>query len=159
MAGYGDDTEFAAWLTARGYTLPDSAPDAAVLRERGSVYIDGTYAERWPGTPTGGIDQERAWPRTGATDVYGNAIASNAVPTRVEHASYEAAWIEAGKPGSLGRTYTAAQDKVLTQVDKIKWEVVGDASGKGANVPVSTVIEGLLWPLLTSRIWSTVLAV
>ena len=68
MAGYGDDDGFQAFLTANGYTLPDGAPAAAVLRQRGSVYVDGTYSLRFSGSPTGGAAQEREWPRTGATD-------------------------------------------------------------------------------------------
>ncbi|WP_318012501.1 DnaT-like ssDNA-binding protein [Mesorhizobium sp. BR1-1-13] len=43
---------------------------------------------RFSGQPTGGINQERAWPRTGAT-AYGSALASDLIPQRVIDASYE----------------------------------------------------------------------
>lgn len=147
MAGYGDDSGFNSWLTSNGYSLPSGAPSEAVLRERGSVYLDGTYAGRFPGTPTNGAAQEREWPRTDATDRYGNALASNTVPQRVINASYQAAYLEATSPGIFATTYTPGNNKVLTAVDTIKWTVVGDASD--GMTPISTAIEGILYPLLT----------
>ncbi|MCY0150889.1 hypothetical protein OEG84_25115 [Hoeflea sp. G2-23] len=160
MAGYGDDTTFAAWLTANGYSLPAGGLDPAVLRQRGSVYLDGLYGDRFPGVPTGGLEQDRAWPRTGAEDVYGNAIAANAIPTRVVHASYEAAYLDAVKPGILSTTYTPAQQKVLTEVKGIKWTVVGESKGAQSAVMVSTKIEGLLAPLTgTSLLLPAILVV
>jgi hypothetical protein len=151
MAGYGTDAEFQTWLTAKGRVLPADAPAVAALRERGSVYIDGLYYRRFPGYPTGGAAQERQWPRSGAADRWGNDIASDDVPPRVVEASFEAAWIEATSPGALSATYTPGQNKVLTEVGNIKWTVVGDASGDDAMWLVSTVIDGILGPLLMPR--------
>jgi len=71
MAGYGTDVDLKSYWDEAGYTYASDAPFGA-LRQRGSTYIDATYGERFPGEPTGGIDQERAWPRSGAT-VYGSA--------------------------------------------------------------------------------------
>lgn len=148
MAGYGDDSGFNAWLTENDRTLPSGAPSVAALRERGSVYLDGLYFDRFPGVPTNGAAQERQWPRTGAEDRWGNALASDTVPDRVIKASYEAAWIEANSAGALAKTFTPGEQKVLTQVDKIRWEVVGDVKGDQAMVVRSTAIEGLLGPIL-----------
>ena len=100
MSGYGTDEGLTAWLAANGYTLPADAPTAAVLRERGSVYIDGAYGSRFSGTPAGGFAQERAWPRTDAY-AYGSAIGPDVVPAAVVQASYHAAYAEAVSPGSL----------------------------------------------------------
>lgn len=146
MAGYGSDGGFDTWLAANGYTLPDDAAANAVLRERGSVYVDGAYETRFPGYPTDGAAQERSWPRTDATDRYGNAVSG--IPDRVVNASYQAAWLDANNPGVLSRTFTPGTEKVLTKVDKIEWKVVGSETGRSAYVPISTVIEGLLAPLL-----------
>jgi len=151
MAGYGDDGGFTAWLTANGHSLPEGAPSEAVLRQRGSAYIDNTYGLRFPGTPTGGATQERSWPRASATDRWGNALDPNTVPTRVIEASYQAAYLEASTPGILTTTYTPGTNKVLTEVKGIKWQVVGDAKGTDAMVMISTAIEGLLGPLLVAR--------
>ncbi|WMT85572.1 hypothetical protein NO932_11600 [Pelagibacterium sp. 26DY04] len=147
MAGYGTDQGFTDWLSENGFTLPEGAPSIAVLRERGSSYIDGTYGSRFSGVPTGGFAQERAWPRTGAK-AYGQAIGSDVIPDAVIKASYVAAFAEAKAPGSLSVTYTPGTTKVLTKVDKIEWDVIGDASAAGAMIPVLSAVEGLLAPFL-----------
>ena len=146
MAGYGDDAGFQAWATENDYTVP--AGTVAAARQRGSVYIDGTYYARFPGVPAGGASQERAWPRKSAVDRYGNALPDDEVPQRVINASYEAALLELQTPGFFSKTYAAAERKVLTEVKGIKWTVVGDSKGQMANVPISTTIEGILAPLL-----------
>lgn len=148
MAGYGSDEAFTDWLDANGYTLPDGAPTEAILRERGSVYIDGTYGPRFSGSPTGGFAQERAWPRTGA-EAYGTAIGDSVIPDAVIKASYAAAYAEAVTPGSLATSYTPGTAKVLTKVDKIEWEVIGKAEGANGGMSlVLTSVEGLLAPFL-----------
>lgn len=143
MAGYGDDGAFGTWLTANGYTLPDGAPTAAVLRQRGSVYIDATYGGRFPGQPTGGAAQERAWPRTGATDRYGNAIASDAVPGAVIEASYMAGYIDAMSPGSLSVVVNPSQRVKRQMVDVIEREFFAPG-GDSAVAPTSSIIDGML---------------
>lgn len=157
MAGYGSDGDFQTWLSDNGYTLPAGAPSEAVLRQRGSVYVDATYGPRFRGKPTGGYAQERQWPRTGAV-VNGETIPDDVVPLAVIHASFMAAWQEASEPGSLSAIASAS--------DTIKREKVGpleteyqDASrmqeGKpydplapSATTPILTAIDGLLKPFL-----------
>ncbi|TIP70576.1 MAG: hypothetical protein E5X53_26295 [Mesorhizobium sp.] len=148
MAGYGDDAGFTAYATAAGYTVP--AGTIAAARQRGSSYIDGTYGMRFPGQPTGGLAQERAWPRTGAT-AYGVTLASDLIPQRVIDASYEAAYLELVKPGSLSISYDPAKKVKRQKVDVIEREFF--EPGAGGNIfapdaPVSTIIEGLLAPLI-----------
>lgn len=147
MAGYGSDDGFDAWLAVNGYSLPSGAPSQAVLRERGSIYLDGTYETRFPGTPTGGASQERSWPRSNAKDRYGNNLVG--IPDRIVNASYQAAWLEASNAGILSKTFTPGTEKVLTEVKGIKWTVVGKPDGSRSYAPVSTVIEGLLAPILS----------
>jgi hypothetical protein len=55
---------------------------------------------------------------------------------------------EAKAPGSLSVTYTPGTTKVLTKVDKIEWDVIGDASEPGAMIPILSAVEGLLAPFL-----------
>ncbi len=145
MAGYGSDEAFEAWATAAGHELPDGQLSAA--RQRGSTYIDALYGDRFTGAPTAGVDQDRAWPRTGAS-AYGSALASDLVPARVVNASYEAALIELRAPGSLTIVTDPAKRVKRQKVDTIEREFFepGDIDGGGA--PVSSVIEGLLAPLL-----------
>ena len=147
MPGYGTDIGFEDYAAANGYDIP--AGTVAAARLRGSVYLDGHYYQRWPGEPTGGVDQERSWPRKTATDRFGNAIDSTAVPTRVVSASYEAALIELRTPGFFSKTFTEADKKVLTKVQSISWTHTGNTKGDRSSSPVSTVIDNILAPLLT----------
>lgn len=148
MAGYGDDSTFDAWLAENGYTLPDGAPSPAVLRQRGSAYVDGLYGSRFSGTPTDPAG-DREWPRTGAT-IYGSALASDVIPNRVVEASYHAAYIEATSPGSLAVVTDPAKRVKRQKVDTIEREFFepGEGGAGASSAPVSSVIEGLLAPLL-----------
>jgi hypothetical protein len=149
MAGYGDDSGFEAWAEKNGHTIPLGL-DAAVLRLRGSEYIDGAYGDRFPGHRAGGYAQARAWPRSNAVLASGETVSDSVVPVAVINASYVAALADATAPGSLSAVYTPGASKVLTEVKGIKWQVIGDAGKDGAMVPVLTAVEGLLRPLLRS---------
>lgn len=148
MAGYGDDAGFTAYATAAGYTVP--AGTIAAARQRGSTYIDGAFGSRFSGTPTGGIDQERAWPRTGAT-AFGTSLADNLIPTRVINASYEAALLELQSPGSLSAvisgTSLVKRERVEGAVE-VEYAVSEKLDLYAAAMPVVTIIEGMLAPLL-----------
>lgn len=146
MAGYGDDAKFTAWMASNGYSLPDGGVAVAVLRQRGSAYVDGLYSSRFSGQPTGGFEQERAWPRTGAS-ASGQPIPSDVVPVAIEHASYHAAYQEALSPGSLAIAVTAAgalKRKKIGPLEKEYFEGSGDAVADG-TLKLSAV-EGLLAP-------------
>lgn len=150
MAGYGTDEAFTAWLSANGYSLPVGAPTAAVLRQRGSAYIDATYGERFTGVPTDLLSQDRAWPRTGAT-AYGTALASDLIPQRVIEASYMAAYLEATSPGSLtGSVVSGAaikRERVEGAVE-VEYAVSENTDAVQAARAIVPAIEGLLAPLL-----------
>lgn len=146
---YGDDSGLTAWLAANGYTLPAGAPAPAVLRQRGSAYIDGLYGQRFVGVPADGYFQERAWPRIG-TCVQGRAIPPDLVPLAIEHASYAAAYQEAIKPGSLSVSASqggALKRKKIDTIEKEYFEGSGNAVAD-ATLKLSAV-EGLLAPFLT----------
>ncbi|MCO6050848.1 hypothetical protein NGM99_13775 [Mesorhizobium sp. RP14(2022)] len=145
MAGYGSDEQFAAWAAAAGYTIPEGSVTAA--RQRGSDYVDGAYGARFPGTPTGGIEQERAWPRTGASAA-GSAIGSDVIPARVVNASYQAALLELNAPGSLSVVADPSKRVRRQKVEGIEREFFEPGTDGPVTGPVSTAIEGLLAPLL-----------
>lgn len=161
MAGYGSDDGFTAYAAANGYTVPAGSIPAA--RARGSIYIDGTYGIRFPGTPTGGIDQERAWPRTGATDWYGNVVDASTVPASVINASYEAALLELTTPGSLSAVVTGAGRVTMERVEGAVTVQYAAPSGKVDlvcdNTPTSTLIAGILAPLLVPAFLPAVVVV
>jgi len=149
MAGYGDDSGFNTWLTSMGRVLPVGAPSVAVLRERGSVYIDATYGPRFIGVPTAPVTQEREWPRMGAS-IHDVELADSAIPIRVVTASYEAAWMEASSPGILSVIVNPNAMVKRNKVDVIEQEFFepGLASGSAIMASLSSTIEGLLSPLL-----------
>jgi hypothetical protein len=148
MAGYGDDAGFTAWLTANGHTLPSGTPAEAVLRQRGSVYVDGLYGRRFVGLPTEGYGQERAWPRTGAV-ASGGAVPSDVVPVAVEHASYAAALHEASNPGSLSAAASQAAAVKREKVGPMEVEYVAGSGDAALDATVRlTEVEGLLAPFL-----------
>lgn len=161
MAGYGDDAGFSAWLADNGYTLPDEAPAPAVLRNRGSQYIDAVYGSRFLGSVVDAT-QERQWPREGAI-VNGKLLPSNVVPVAVINASYQAAWQEATNPGSLtvvGSSSTAVKRVKVGQIEK-EYQAAKDADGSAAWLtPLISIVDGILAPFLKDEdlqyvgIWS-----
>ena len=148
MAGYGDDTGFAAWLAENGYALPVDAPSPAVLRNRGSQYIDAVYGSRFSGR-VADFDQERAWPRTGAV-ANGAAIPADTVPKAVIFASYFAAMEEANNPGSLQVTGSSASMVKREKVGPLEVEYQGAASDGTASgiTPLISIVDGMLAPFL-----------
>lgn len=109
MAGYGDNPGFDSYVAAAGYVYPDGVtePQKAAARQRGALFID-RYEPKFPGTRTGGYQQERAWPRTGAATYCGKVIPSDVIPTATVNACYEAAYLELTYPGSLSPVVTGS---------------------------------------------------
>lgn len=154
MSGYGDDAGFTAWLADNGYALPDGAPDVAVLRQRGSVYVDGLYGTqdvtrlRFPGAPTDGVAQDRAWPRTGAT-VFRVQIDPATIPAAVTEASYFAGLQEATSPGILSASASASAQIKSEKTGPLETDYFqAEGSAAAAAMTTFSFIEGLLAPLL-----------
>lgn len=148
--GYGDDAGFTAWLAARGYTLPVGAPAPAVLRQIGSDYIDGTYGNRFSGYPTGGVTQERAWPRTNAITTGCQPIPADIIPLAVVNASYAAAYQQAVVPGSLSSSTGSEGAIKREKVGQLEVEYAGASSSASitTTAPIFSAIDGLLAPFL-----------
>jgi hypothetical protein len=143
---YGTDQGFTDWLAVQGYTLPETAPSPAVLRARGSAYVDG-YEQFWTGQRTGGVMQELGWPRTGATMNCVTAIPDDAIPPAVVNASYRAAWLEAETPGILAGSTVSAGARVKRQkVDVIEREFFDDGKAEVGGGPsfIDSQIDGML---------------
>ncbi|WP_313534487.1 DnaT-like ssDNA-binding protein [Haematobacter sp.] len=138
-------------MAANGYVLPDNAPTLSALREQASDYIDATYGVRFVGTPTGGIAQERAWPRSGAM-VYGQSLPDDIVPSAVVAATYYAAWASA-TGSALFAVGSAAGQVTREKVDVIEVQYAA-TSGEWieGNTVRLTSVEGLLAPYLRSRV-------
>jgi len=159
MAGYGTDELFAAWLATNGYALPAGAAASAILRQRGSDYIDNLYGPRFSGSPTDGFDQERAWPRTGAT-AHCSEIPITTIPAAIPRASYYAAYQEATSPGSLSVAVTGSarvKRKKIGQLEKEFFEGSGDTVLDAT--PLLSSVEGLLAPYLRQGMLGAVFTV
>jgi len=143
---YGDDDGFETWLETMGYELPADAPDVAILRARGSIYVD-SYERYLTGQRTGGAAQEEAWPRTGATVNCTVAIPSDLIPPAVVTASYRAAWLEGETPGILnGSAGTAGTRVKREKVDVVEAEYFDDGKREVGGGPafLDSQIDGLL---------------
>lgn len=150
LYGTADDAD--AYMEARGATAWASGSDDAKLsaRFRGSNYIDNLYGYRFPGVPTGGLDQDRAWPRTGAETINGEAINPTYIPKQVIYASYEAALLEFTSPGSLSVLVSENERKKRVKAGSVEVEYAdsGADSAIAGAAPMSSTIEGLLYQLI-----------
>lgn len=140
---YGNDSDFQSYLDTYGYELPLDAPTPAVLRARGSAYIDGTYGPLWSGAPVAYPD---LWPRTGAVLYCTTAVPSDAVPGAVIDAAYRAAYLEATTPGVLAGPVQSGPRVKRQKVDVIEREFFDDgASGAGsASGFIDPTIDGAM---------------
>jgi hypothetical protein len=154
MGAYGTKDTFEQYATDHGYVIPEGTTDAQIAAAmlRGSRVID-RYEPKFSGTRTGGYDQERAWPRTGAVTYYGQAIPSGAIPPPIIDASYEAAFLELITPSSLSPVVTGTSVAKREKVGELEVEYAVSSGSSSADMvaaatPVVTIIEGLLWQLM-----------
>jgi hypothetical protein len=116
-----------AYATARGRSawLAAASGEAEALR-RGQDYIAGRYNHLWVIT-------------------FDNAAA----PDAIKFAIIEAAIRELAVPGSMTPDLTLGREKVLTGLDALKWTPVKPDVGVDDLRPTLTVIDGLLFRLIT----------
>lgn len=152
MSGYGSDEDFNAWMADGGYTTTGaSSLSVAQLRQRGADYIDGTYGARFYGEPTGGFEQERAWPRVNAK-VHKAAVPSDLIPRSVIIASYFAALHEDNNPGALAVAARATGQVKRKKVDVLETEFFESSGDAAADATIKlSAVEGLLAPFLKSE--------
>ncbi|MGX1096521.1 hypothetical protein [Amorphus sp. MBR-141] len=142
---YGTIADWRTWATARGDSAPSDASDgdATAALVRASDYIRDRYVAN-------------LLPR------YDLILQPEGYDyPLVEEATYVAAGIELGTAGFFSTTYTPAEQKVLIQVQNIRWQVTGDARGPYGMVPVSTRIDAMFEPYTYDRKapFSTLMAV
>lgn len=152
---YGTDTEFQAWLSGQGLTLPAGA-NAATLRAVGSAYVDAAYEARLScSSRTGGFNQPLAWPRTGH-HVNGRAVPDDLIPQAWVHAAYRAAYLNATNPGWATNSINPNRLTKREKVDVIEREFFAAGENGQANAApgmnVDGMIEGLVTPWLCSKI-------
>ena len=149
MAGYGSDEDFAAYLAASGLTIPTGpgALSAAVLRQRGSDYLDASYEPMLQCSQReGGFAQERVWPRTGHI-VNGQTVTG--IPQPWVLASYRAAWLEGNDIGWASGTINPNRVVKRQKVGDIEREFFGpgevsDGGAASATGNVDDKINGIV---------------
>lgn len=154
MAGYGDDSSFAAWLASQGLVLPEGSPVPAVLRQIGSDYVDAAYENSLKCSHrAGGFEQELAWPRTGHK-VNGQSVPETLIPPAWVNASYRAAYLQATVPGWATTGTDATRQTKREKVEGIEREFfAGDesaGSSVAAGMPSDSIINGMVGPWLCS---------
>jgi hypothetical protein len=148
---YGTLVLLKAYAATVGATAIASAPDAdnTAALARGTMFIDGSFFERFPGTPTGGLTQSEQWPRIGATDFYGDPILNTVTPQQVIDAAYEAAIIEQAAPGSLSQLININKNVKRKKTDVLETEFFAPSGDiKEALVIRVSKIEMMLKPVL-----------
>ena len=133
------------------WTGSDADKDAARLRA--TEYIDQAYRSSFPGYKTEQRDQDREWPRSDAFDIEGNYLDHTTVPIEVENATYEASLRELISPGSLLPDFNPGGQRKRVKVDVIEIEYAAPY-GAESVVPIITIIQGILAPVLTGSLSS-----
>lgn len=154
---YGDLAGFKAYAETMGYDITELADaDVPGYLGRASRYVDGlgyryvgaTRTLIWPGKPVSS-SQINEWPREGASDAYGNEIASNSIPTRVVNATYEAAF---AIYDGVDVNRSVASDQIVTRekidVIEVQYAEPKMHDGKVDTTPVIPAVADLLAPLL-----------
>jgi hypothetical protein len=131
----GTLADWRAYASARGDNTPTEAEDAVATAAlvRASDYIRFRYVANF----ISGYDE--------------TFIAPGYDIPLVEIGAYIAAGLELATPGLFSKTFTPAEQKVLTGVGSIRWTVTGKAGGIYAASPVSTLLEALFEPYILDR--------
>ncbi len=126
-------SDWLAFAAARGDVLPAeaSAEDQAAALQRGDDYVRRTYVSAF------------------ATSV---DLTSDEVLAALAEAVHLAAGLELASVGSLSATLTTANQKTLTKVGDLEWDVpkASEESPMRAATPRHTGIEALLAPYLAT---------
>lgn len=144
--GYVSVVDAQSYATVRGLAFTGDNADLEGAIIRASVALDGRYGAMYPGTKAGGRSQTLLWPRDDAYDMNGDLI--EGVPFEVVNATTEMAVRELANPGSLSPDVVEAQQKVLTKVEGLEWDVISASTGAEAQRPSLTVVDDILASLI-----------
>ena len=139
---YHDDRNNAAWAG-----LSTDVKQGLLIQA--TDYLHNAAVYPWKGKPAT-TSQALAWPRTGVTETYGNPVASNVVPDKVQQATADLALI-ANTQTLQPVAATAAAGVKRRKVDVIEIEYFQDAatsSNPATMTAQTTAAFGLLQPLL-----------
>jgi hypothetical protein len=145
---YVSVADAATYASNHGLTFaasPEAAAEQAL--RRATQWLDATYGSQFPGTRTNGRSQALQWPRTDATDVEGEEIASDEIPVEIINATIEAAIRELATPGTL-----TPDLKRGGSIKRVKAGSVEVEYGAGATaMTLFTKIDAVLSSLIEKR--------
>jgi len=133
---YGTLVGWRAYALARGDSAPTDASDtlASAALVRASDYVRSRYIVNL------------ASPNAADTTPSGYTLPLG------EEGAYIAASFELETPGFFSKTFTPAQQKVLTKAGSVSWTVVGEgASGIYGASPTSTLLDAFFRPFIFDR--------
>lgn len=139
MPSYGSDAGLIAYLAETGRVLPVAAVPAQV-RAVGTLYVD-SFEPCYRGVA---VSTDNSFPR----DLW------PVVPTRVEYATYEAAYASANGVALFGTGGTAGGQVTREKVDVIEVEYAGPQEGQGwweSNMFILPQAYALLLPFFKRK--------
>lgn len=146
---YVSAADCADYAETHGLTFSDDDAGDAALR-RATAWLDATYLSRWPGVRAHGRNQGLQWPRTGATDIDGNAIGSTEIPQEVIDANCEAACRELANAGGLSPDVTPGGIIKSASVEGAVSVTYADTNAAGM-LPIIATIDNILAALIGLR--------
>lgn len=149
---YGSVNGFNAYCIERGITPAND--DNSVIQSGliiASEWLDAIYRSSFPGLKVGQRSQEREWPRTGAQDIYGYSVASDAVPREIEYATYEATLRQIATPGCLSIDYTPPKYKQASVSGAVSVTYSSFDNVRDAQIKFQKIDEHLAPILRTNR--------
>lgn len=140
---YGSDSDFQAWLTAQGLTLPVGA-NLTALRTIGSAYVDGAYEHRLScSRRAGGYMQDLAWPRA-SHYLNGQELPPDFIPPGWVNASYRAGYLEATNPGWATGSTNPNRVTKREKADVIEREFFAASDTAQADVAAGMNADGVI---------------
>lgn len=152
LSAYGTHDGLQEYAADRGVDLEsdvEATQDQALVRA--SMALDSMYEHRYPGSRAT-FTQSLGWPRTDATWPDGTAISGT--PDQILWATYELAIAELANPGVLTPSVVPGKVKTRARVEGAVDVSYSRAASDpvGSMMPVYTVVEGILLPLLGGRV-------
>lgn len=132
---YHTDRGNAAWAAGS-----DADRTAALIRA--TFALDGMKA--WRGVKASS-SQPLVWPRAGAVDDDGYAVASDAIPQRLKDAVCEAALLELASAGALTPALDRGGAVTRVKVGPVEEEYSGAASARTAYAVIDGLLRGLCY--------------
>ena len=150
---YGNAEDFQAYLTERGFEIPNDWDDekinAALLVA--SEWLDSQYENLWIGYKTD-YNQERSWPRQLAVvQTYPYYVyQTDEIPDEVIKATYEGARRELTAQGSLQVDFQPSQYSSVMVYNAVTVEYNSNASAGDVQIQIP-IIQSLMNKLLDSN--------